>query len=368
MNDSKLYIFSFFSGIGILDLGFERSGFRICYVNEYSKRYLEAYKYARNKLNFDLPEFGYYQGDVNDLLDDDIHIIGQYIKKIKERDPQAIIGFIGGPPCPDFSIAGKNKGRHGDNGRLSKSYIDLILENNPDFFLFENVKGLWKTKRHREFYDELKILLTLHGYELTDQLLNALEFGVPQDRDRIFLFGVQGDVQIRKSIKDFNWRKYSTYEMTEIKNHNWPTTTIFSLDSGLAQPEDTLVELTVEHWFRKNEVQSHRNSKQYFHPKKGLTKMLTINEGDTNKKSYKRVHRWRYSPTVAYGNNEVHLHPYFARRLSLSEALALQSLPKEFELPLDVTLTDGFKMIGNGVPYLLSKGIASAIRDFLMNT
>ena len=93
--------------------------------------------------------------------------------------------------------------------------------------------------------------------------------------------------------------------------------------------------------------------------------METIEEGDVSKKSYKRLHRWRFSPTVAYGNNEVHLHPYRIRRISVAEALALQTLPKEFALPSDMTLTNKFKTIGNGVPYLLSYGIARTIKDFL---
>ena len=93
--------------------------------------------------------------------------------------------------------------------------------------------------------------------------------------------------------------------------------------------------------------------------------MQTIEEGDVSKKSYKRLHRWRYSPTVAYGNNEVHLHPYKERRLSAAEAMALQTLPKDFELPADMSLTDKFKTIGNGVPFLLANGIAKTIDDFL---
>jgi DNA (cytosine-5)-methyltransferase 1 len=93
--------------------------------------------------------------------------------------------------------------------------------------------------------------------------------------------------------------------------------------------------------------------------------MKTVEEGDDSKKSYKRIHRWRYSPTVCYGNNEVHLHPYKERRLSVSEALALQSLPKEFELPPDMSLTDKFKTTGNGVPFLLAQGIAQTIKDFM---
>ena len=93
--------------------------------------------------------------------------------------------------------------------------------------------------------------------------------------------------------------------------------------------------------------------------------MKIIAEGDDRKKSYKRLHRWRYSPTAAYGNNEVHLHPYKARRLSVAEALAIQSLPKEFQLPSEMSLTDKFKTVGNGVPYLLAYEVAKTIKEFL---
>ena len=93
--------------------------------------------------------------------------------------------------------------------------------------------------------------------------------------------------------------------------------------------------------------------------------MEIIAEGDDSKKSYKRLHRWRYSPTVAYGNNEVHLHPYKVRRLSASEALSLQTLPKEFQLPAEMTLTDKFKTIGNGVPFILANCMAKSIADYL---
>ena len=99
-------------------------------------------------------------------------------------------------------------------------------------------------------------------------------------------------------------------------------------------------------------------------PKAGLIRMQTIPEGDVSKKSYKRIHRWRYSPTACYGNNEVHLHPYKERRLSAAEAMAIQTLPKEFCLPQDMTLSDMFKTIGNGVPFVLANGVAKTILKF----
>ena len=73
----------------------------------------------------------------------------------------------------------------------------------------------------------------------------------------------------------------------------------------------------------------------------------------------------KHSPTAAYGNNEVHLHPYLARRISVAEALAIQSLPEDFSLPPDLPLSAKFKMVGNGVPYLLALGIANDISEWI---
>ena len=126
-------------------------------------------------------------------------------------------------------------------------------------------------------------------------------------------------------------------------------------------------ELAVETWFRKNDVIHHPNGNDIFRVKAGLNKMQTIAEGDVSRKSFKRLHRWRYSPTAAYGNNEVHLHPYKIRRLSVAEAMAIQSLPDWFSLPPKMTLSNKFKVIGNGVPYLMSNVIAQTLNDFIDN-
>lgn len=156
-----------------------------------------------------------------------------------------------------------------------------------------------------------------------------------------------------------------SYNLDSVKNMQWPTVDPFVCDSSTSCADNIPEELTVEYWFRKNEVATHPNAKKYFTPRSGLIRMQTVEEGDVSRKSYKRLHRWRYSPTAAYGNNEVHLHPYYERRISAAEALAIQSLPKEFELPDNMTLSDMFKTIGNGVPYLMSSGIAKTIKCYL---
>lgn len=161
-------------------MGFETNGFDVAFVNEFNPEFLRAYKYSRQQMEMKEPEYGYYNGDVNLFLTDrkKQKELQNYIDTI--RGQGGLIGFIGGPPCPDFSVAGKNKGREGDNGKLSLSYIKLIIQHKPDFFLFENVKGLWSTKRHREFFNELKEMIHEAGYLTTERLVNAIEYGAPQ--------------------------------------------------------------------------------------------------------------------------------------------------------------------------------------------
>ena len=102
----KIKLFSFFSGCGLLDLGMEEAGFDIAMVSEKYQPFLDAYKYSREKMQMPKPEYGYFNDDICDYLKEN-SILDDIVRKEKKN---SIIGFIGGPPCPDFSTAGKNKG------------------------------------------------------------------------------------------------------------------------------------------------------------------------------------------------------------------------------------------------------------------
>lgn len=368
--NKRMNIFSFFSGAGFLDLGFELSGyFNVVYVNEFHKPFNDVYRYARAKMGIEPPKYGHHVEDITNVFDSESFDILK--QQIDESKSETLTGIIGGPPCPDFSIAGKNRGSEGENGKLSGTYIRLICNTLPDFFLFENVKGLYRTAKHREFFEHLKKDLVNVGYIMTEDLINSIEYGAPQDRDRIILIGFRKDVAKRLNIPfkgsqltDFDWCKFKLFGR-DVLSLNWPTKTPYIGNIPTLPPDGIFQELTVEYWWRKNDVEHHPNANMFFQPRAGLHRFETKDEGDDEKKCYKRLHRWRYSPTVAYGNNEVHVHPYKPRRISVAEALALQSLPKEYELPLDMTLTNAFKTIGNGVPYLAALGIAKTIADFI---
>ena len=369
--NNKIGIFSFFAGAGFLDLGFESTGkFETAFVNEYHQAFMDIYRGSRKGLKIEEPKYGHEVKDITKYLEvDEFNGLKEKLDNAKKN--YELTGFIGGPPCPDFSVGGKNKGKNGENGKLSGTYIELICKTKPDFFLFENVKGLYRTVKHREFFEQLKGQLTKAGYLLTENLINAIEYGAPQDRQRIILIGFQSKLlsNNKKSaeniINKFDWESNKLFKKDEIFKNKWPTKEPFIEEKVKNSPLEKFEPLTVQHWFDKNDVLNHPNGNHFFTPRSGLAKFQIIAEGDDLKKSYKRLHRWRYSPTAAYGNNEVHLHPYKARRISAAEALAIQSLPKEYIIPSNISLTDMFKTIGNGVPYLAAKGLALNIFNFI---
>ena len=355
---SKIDIYAFFSGLGFLDLAFdEEPGCKVALASEFQSEFAKSYSYARQQMG--IKSVTPIVGSSEDFLEGEkASLLQAKIKESKKAGNKVV--FIAGPPCPDFSIAGKNRGGSGENGRLTRVYIDLVLKFKPDAFVFENVKGLYRTKVHREFFEKMKKRIH-NDYGATDEkLMNSLWFGAPQDRDRIILIGVKG----RKSLK-IDWESQFKFPQKTIENIPWPLAEEFKEDGDKNCPKGVPKELTVQYWFDANKVDKHVNAGDFFKPRQGLKRFKVVDEGDDSRKSYKRLHRWRYSPTVAYGNNEVHLHPYKARRLTVSEALSLQGLPKNFSLPPDVSLTDKFKMIGNGVPYQMGKGIVAYVKNAL---
>lgn len=354
-----LPIHSFFTGAGFLDLGFESEGFRTLSINESEKDFVDGYICGANSMGCEGNPKVYMQS-IKDLL-------GSNFKINNGSKSATPIGFIGGPPCPDFSIAGKQKGKEGENGRLTGTYAELIKEKKPDWFLLENVRNLWAGKKHRVFYDQICSELIDSGYCLAAKLVNSLTYGVPQDRYRIILIGFKSSMIGEASARwlreeELAWEDYMSFKLPDVLLQPWPKHTKFGGRPYL--PEGCERTLTVKHWFDQNEVDNHPNSEHFFVPR-NLKRFSDTPEGFVSQKSFKRLHRWRFSPTSAYGNNEVHLHPYRKRRISVSEALAIQSLPKDFYLPADLSLSSMFKTIGNGVPFLMSAGIARMIRTFL---
>jgi DNA (cytosine-5)-methyltransferase 1 len=359
---SEIPILSFFTGAGFLDIGFMQAGFQTIWSNEFDPHFAKGFEYGISSM------IGKHHKITN--TSSIIELGPNQIAKEAFRNIQTpdVFGIIGGPPCPDFSVGGKNKGRTGEHGTLSKIYVDKILDLQPTFFLFENVKGLFRTARHREFFESLRMQFAEHY--LTDvRVLNSLDFGVPQDRERVFMVGLKKKwlkkkLGVRIIPKDYCWfhwpedRRYSGAKQRFI----WPRESPFGVnpDKPSGIPEELMVGPII---CDLEQIAALPNGLEGLRPVSD--KYHVIQEGDVSRKSFKRLHRWRYSPTVAYGNNEVHLHPTQPRRLTVREALRIQSVPDTYVLPPDMPLTRKFKTIGNGVPVKLAHAMAVAIRRMI---
>ncbi len=364
----RIPIISFFTGGGFLDLGFVQAGFKIAWNNDINDKFIKMYEQAITNLckiykNYQLPQ------TISDTRS--ITTINRTlaIKEIFPKKVSSLFGVIGGPPCPDFSNGGKNKGFKGKNGCLSRIYINQICKLQPSFFVFENVHGILRTKKHRQFLSRLEKKLQKRGYNIDLAVLNSLNFGLAQDRDRVFMIGIKNKLVKRyfkrKVIAEergwFPWPKIRKYSNSK-KKFDWPNKV---LNNQIPQkpkkiPKELMVISILE---GKNSPRLLPNGDEYFLPHS--RKFKTVCEGDTTRKSFKRLHRFRFSPTVCYGHNEVHLHPWENRRLSVREAMRLQGIPDSYVLPKDVPLTAKFAMIANGVPVPLAYNVALKLKKFL---
>lgn len=377
-HDSKIPILSFFSGAGFLDIGFLRTGkFFVPWHNECHPPFADAYEYGASKLGYHIDNKK--NGSSSKIENLKADAIKQ--KAFGGKSPP-IFGVIGGPPCPDFSRAGKNLGREGQNGKLTREFANKIIQLQPDFFLLENVPGLMEIKKHRNFlFSVIKKLSNFYAVDL--KILNALDYGVPQNRRRVFVVGVRhkrvkqcfSPEKGREVIENSN--QIVNLDISEKRSANdvggdlfklhwfpWPVAKFPDAATTYSwgkRQSNAPKKLKVGHQFSK--INGHPNASDFF--KAHSNKFQIIKEGDTSRKSFKRLHRYGYSPNAAYGNNEVHLHPTKPRRISVAEALVIQSVPKEYCFPENMTLTDKFKAVSNGVPVLLAESIASSFINFL---
>lgn len=381
----RIAIYSFFSCAGFLDLGFELAlgtPYEIRMANEINPSFRFCYRFAREHLDVPiiLPDNFIVSESIQRLVrwgckprkkDKDVY---ERFASLLEADRKAsrIIGFIGGPPCPDFSRAGRNAGKNGDVGPLSRQYVRIIRQQQPDFFLFENVKGLFSSDKHNPYFQSLCRDLKKSHF-IAARVVNALWYGVPQFRERLIIIGVRKDHipqgTNRRFDRELGWDDYQPFkhQLNRIQM-KWPRTRPFTPDGG--QPfmgiSGELQQLTVAEWWRRNDVEHHPNQVNQTIPREGTRERYeTIPEGNSRGKSYHRLHRGRYAFTACYGHNEVPLHPWLPRRISVAEALATQSLPKDFALPVDIGISALFKAVGNGVPYLMAKGLAEMIAQYL---
>jgi DNA (cytosine-5)-methyltransferase 1 len=364
MKSDKIPILSFFTGGGFLDLGFEEAGFETVWSNEFNSDIADMFEHGMTALRWHKDPLAPVarissRKSIAELKSADV------LNEAFGGNKPNCFGVIGGPPCPDFSVGGKNRGQEGDHGKLSQCYIDMVCDLKPTFFLMENVPGLVRTSKHKLFLGKLREQLHSTGYVTDLKILNALEYGAPQDRERVFMVGLAEPFYRKKLVKknlpsEDGWFPYPTPRYPNAKSLPWPKTSQFGMHP--AKPNGISDELTLYPLLASSPPPSEMpNGTEGFIAYS--SKFNEVEEGDDSKKSFKRLHRYRYSPTACYGNNEVHLHPWEPRRITVREALRIQTIPDEYILPASKPLSIKFKMIGNGVPRLLAKRVAESIME-----
>lgn len=324
-------IISLFSGAGGLDLGFEKAGYEVAMANEFDKTIWATYEKNHNA--------PLIKGD---------------IRNIKENDfPDNIDGIIGGPPCQSWSEAGSLRGIDDERGRLFFDYIRILNHKKPKFFLAENVSGML-ANRHSLAVKNIISEFEECGYNVTINLVNASDYGVPQDRKRVFYIGFRKDLG-----KSFIFPKPTT-PLDEQKR------TLFDAIGDLT---DTAVPALLKNKTNPNtKIINH----EYF-----------IGAFSTIFMSRNRVRPWNKPGfTVQASGRQCQLHPQapeminvgknkFAfvtgkedlyRRLSVRECARLQGFPDNFEFIYSEVDT-GYKMIGNAVPVELAFIIAKALKE-----
>lgn len=178
--------------------------------------------------------------------------------------------LVGGVPCQSWSIAGKNRGIEDPRGKLWVEVIRLLAQSQPTAFMFENVKGLYD-RRHRDALNYLVDSFTDIGYEVHYRLLNSFDFGVPQNRARIFIVGIQ-----KSSIKHpFLWP-------TPIENH----TQLFDIFDQLEPPRHKEKPMTIQRNLFGERVQVGHNKLTPLGSKNQFFILTDIRNGPTS------IHSW----------------------------------------------------------------------------
>lgn len=165
---------SLFSGAGGLDLGFEQAGFTITWANEFDKSI-----WATFKQNF--PDTRLDKRDICAIPSADI--------------PNDLDGIIGGPPCQSWSEAGARRGIEDKRGQVFFEYIRVLEDKKPKFFLAENVQGMLFS-RNKTALEQILLAFDDAGYSVKYELLNVVNYSVPQDRKRVIFIGFRKDLNI----------------------------------------------------------------------------------------------------------------------------------------------------------------------------
>ncbi|MEE0528168.1 MAG: DNA cytosine methyltransferase [Prevotellamassilia sp.] len=325
-------LISLFSGAGGLDLGFKKAGFKTIMANEYDKKICPTFK-----ANF--PTVKLIEGDIRNITSD--------------MFPENVDGIIGGPPCQSWSEGGALRGIEDARGQLFYEYIRILKDKQPYFFVAENVSGMLAS-RHAQAVENFMKLFDEAGYDVNLKLLNANDYGVAEDRDRIFYIGFRKDL----NIHDFKYPE-------ALKKKPVLRDVIWDLKDNAIPAKD------------KNRTNGNMcliPNHEYF-----------VGDFSPIFMSRNRVRSWDEPGfTVQASGRQCQLHPqapkmvklsanqqefvkgkeHLYRRMTVREVARVQSFPDDFKIVYE-EVNYGYKMIGNAVPVELAYHVAKQIKRTL---
>lgn len=321
-------IISLFSGAGGMDLGFYQEGFDIALAIDLEESAIDTHKKNfSNSLSVaaDLTKIG-----PNGVLE-------KAKEKIRKGER---IGVIGGPPCQGFSRANPTSLATDPRNKLPSLYLRIIKKLQSyyqvDFVVFENVLGM-KDEKHAAKYRSLIRGLKSLGFDVHEKELCAMDFGVPQNRNRIVISAMRADKGYTSVVPKKRAGKLTVRETI----------------GNLCEPAFFYRGIKV------SDIPYHPN---HWTMKPRSKRFINV---DFSKpaRSFRKLSWDKASPTIAFGNREIHLHPDGKRRLSIYEAMLLQGFPNDFVL--EGNLSQQVTQISNAVPPPLARSVAAAVREAL---
>jgi DNA (cytosine-5)-methyltransferase 1 len=328
---SDLHLLSLFCGPGGLDQGFREAGFT-------------------TDIAFDIDQdcvntFAANHGGTKVFREDISKLNLARIDELYESEVR-VAGVIGGPPCQSFSVSNVHQAEDDPRHDLPVAYANLLKEVNEkrplSFFVFENVPGLLG-ERHRHRYEQFKSLFSGAGFEIFENTLDAQEFGVPQVRPRVFIVGIN-----RTLHPNAVWK--------------WPEP-----EKTIKTVRDTIERLPPPVFNGKglnpSSFEVHPNHWCMVPRSRKFETNGALVEGQAWGRSFRTLAWDEPSWTVAYGNREVHVHPSGTRRLSIYEAMLLQSFPKWYIFTGNISAQT--RLVSEAVAPRMAWHLAVAIRRCL---
>ena len=333
MKTTKPKVIGLFSGCGGLDLGFHNAGFDIVYANDIDPAVKETYE--KNIGPIEIKDF--CKVDKNALPDADI--------------------VLAGIPCQPFSNAGNRQSMKDLRGNLFKEVLDLLEIKQPKIVIFENVRGFLSSKDDNGVFmpDRMAIELQNHGYNLHLKLLNASDYGVPQNRHRVFMVGIRSDLDEGFSFPTPLLDK-SKLTVGSVINKEFPQNEEQEVWK-LSPQSQNLVKFIPEGGSWKNVPTSELPER--------LKKIRNDMKKYRSPNFYRRFAQQEIMGTVtaaATPENSGILHPLENRRYSVREIARFQSFLDDFKF-VGASTSQKYRMIGNAVPVNLAFHMANSIHN-----